>query len=105
MLSKPNCLVETANWLSMGKTSSESSFPVRTSSGMFAMLTKKNPWKSYEMGSGVARRHAPNDRATFPGNVCDVDEKESLEKLCDNLERADEQQQFRFRPIANGSNL
>ena len=43
-LSRPNCLVETANWLSIGRTSSESSFPVRTSSGTFATLVKKNAW-------------------------------------------------------------
>jgi len=46
MLSSPNCFVETANWLSIGKTSTESNFPVRTNSGMFATFTKKNAWKS-----------------------------------------------------------
>jgi hypothetical protein len=40
-LSSPNCLVETANWLSIGRTRSESSFPVRTSSGTLATLVKK----------------------------------------------------------------
>ena len=45
----PNCLVETANWLSIGSTRSESSFPVRTSSGTFATLVKKNAWNSCAM--------------------------------------------------------
>src|SRR5205807_5962602 len=39
------------------------------------------------------------------GNVCDVDEKESLEKLRDHLVRADEQHHFPFRPIANAIDL
>ena len=41
-LSSPNCLVETANWLSIGRTRRESSFPVRTSSGMLEIFMKKN---------------------------------------------------------------
>ena len=48
-LSSPNCLVETANWLSIGRTSSESSFPVRTSSGTLATLVKKNAWNNCAM--------------------------------------------------------
>src|SRR5438105_2104425 len=39
------------------------------------------------------------------GNTCDVDEKESLEKLRDHLVRADEQHHFPFRPIANAIDL
>src|SRR5881409_3464897 len=38
ILSRANCFVETANWLSIGKTSSESSLPVRTSSGRLDSL-------------------------------------------------------------------
>ncbi len=49
MLSRPNCFVETANWLSIGKSRSGSSFPVRTSSGMLATFMKKNAWKSCAM--------------------------------------------------------
>ena len=40
-LSSPNCFVETANWLSIGRTRSESSFPVRTSSGMFGDVNEE----------------------------------------------------------------
>src|SRR5947207_12290489 len=40
---------ETANWLSIGNTRTESSFPMRTSSGMFATFTKKNAWNSCEI--------------------------------------------------------
>src|SRR5206468_9909351 len=46
MLSSPNCFVDTANWLSIGNTRTESNFPVRTSSGTFATFTKKNAWNS-----------------------------------------------------------
>ena len=49
MLSSPNCFVETANWLSMGRASSESSRPVRTSSGMLETLTKKKAWNNCAM--------------------------------------------------------
>ena len=49
MLSRANCFVETANWLSIGKTSSESNLPVRTNSGMFATFTKKKAWNSCAM--------------------------------------------------------
>jgi len=38
-----------ANWLSSGKTSRESSFPVRTNSGMFAIFTKKKAWNNCAM--------------------------------------------------------
>ena len=48
-LSRLNCFEETANWLSSGRTSRESSFPVRTNSGMFATLTKKKAWNNCAM--------------------------------------------------------